>query len=200
MGRAKGCNDDMALTLDGALHRRGGRVHLAEAACEREAQALWSAYRLGELGKPADYGSSQGLFEIADKYRPQNRPGRLDGLFCAPTPEALGFWVHTVRANNGYFYEAEDLPCWELHITGPAPYVYRSSDWNRVVFRSQSEPLPRWEGDVSLLETIDRYWQSGTPLDAFLAGGHDQSDGYEVIVAPSQIVAAAPAELPLARP
>lgn len=189
----------MVLTLDGALHRRAGRVNFADIACAREAQALWTVYRLGDLDKATSYGDSHELFEIADKFRPQDRTGRLQGLFCAPTLEALNYWVRAVKANNGHFYEAEDLPCWELQITEPAPYVYSASAWNAVAFRSQSDPLPRWVGDASLLDTIDRYWEQGAPLDAFLAGDHQlsEADGLEVIVSPTQIVAALPAELNL---
>lgn len=135
-----------------------------------------------------DFGTSQAIFELADRLRPEGHLSRLESIYAAPSVETALFWAGVAWENSGESCEADDVPIWELRLNGPLPFVYSAERWRRA----DGEKDPRRQA-----RELQVYWTSAIPLDAFLARDPDDDDseslitvvdGVEVLADPARVI------------
>lgn len=159
------------------MGRAQGQSQLAEIGSRRPAKAFkCRLYRSGTLEKVADYGAAQQFFAAADAERPQDRVGRLDGLFCSPTLAGMSRW-YLANLQLGREYVADP---YELFYEGPEPYAYPVDAWDGASIKNGSNGY-------------GAYWEAAVPLSRVLADpvAYPAKD-WEVLVDPAYIRSARP--------
>ncbi|WP_217925105.1 hypothetical protein [Miltoncostaea oceani] len=124
-------------------------------------------YRAGGTDKATDYGPAHELFVRADALRPDDREGRLEGLFCSAQMEGLARWVRG-SAGAGPMYDPTPI---EISYEGPEPFAYPVLAWDVASSKGTDEALRAyWATGLSLSE-YERAHASGELPPIWRDGG-----------------------------
>lgn len=174
-----------------------------------------TVYRVGDLVKASDYDRRHELFVAADALRPAGSVGRLEGLFCSPTKQALDRWRKNVRHRRHRQALPLDDPIdvWQLTVQveqveqveqvlpvySCVHWEAASDVWEQLNGRTNIGRLLRDQGDErerqSLLRRLEscllEYWSKTVPVDVYQTWGHSypfHPEEVEMLVRPEWIV------------
>jgi hypothetical protein len=173
-----------------------GKSASATAVINRRAAPALAAvvttklYRSGELHKLNDFLEIVEINEAMDRYCPQGRATRSQGLFCTASIGSVSRWV-AANLSCRYPYQPK-----EITYCGPEPYVYpiglyeRASSAYGSYRHLQGTEDPRWQQWEQMAQA---YWEAGVPLSDFqdheqdILEGDSWSEGYEILIAPETV-------------
>lgn len=120
-----------------------------------------SVYRSGVPSAPVERGVEKPYYERCDSYIPDDRQGRMTGVFCAPTLGGAARWV---RGNS--LANIRDIEVREIRIDIDNTYIYLVHDWERA--SSMDTP-----------EMYKKYWNNGMTMREYMELSQKEPHKYD---------------------
>lgn len=129
---------------------------------ERDGTTTISVYRSGDIIPPAERGVEKASYLDADSKKPDDRQGRMDAVFAAPSLGGVCRWV---KGNDGLI---EDVKVRELRVDVDKTYIYSVRAWERA---SSS-----WDYEKS---KAGNYWDSGMTVREYMKRAEADPAAYD---------------------
>lgn len=128
-----------------------------------------SIFRSGVVSPPEKRSVEEGVYADSDRYRPEGRTGRSEGVFCSPTLSGVTRWVRGNHLVNSPDYDVR-----EVTVDPDKVFVYSVEQWEVSSLLADDRVL-------SNKEIHEAYWNSGMTLRQWYDRGID--DGGQLGVA-----------------
>lgn len=129
-----------------------------------------SIYRSGPPNAPAERGVEKESYAYADKFAPEGRQGRMNGVFASPTLLGVTRWF---RGNEGV--NSPDYQVRELRVDPDTTYVYSVQEWEKA--SSAMDVYAHPDHAEKREAAMKKYWRSGVTLTQWYKdAGHGYMD------------------------
>lgn len=149
---------------------------------EKDGRTSVSVFRSGIPSAPTERGVEKDYYERCDAELPDDRQGRMTGVFCSPTLGGVSRWV---RGND--ITRKPDISVREIRVDIDNTYVYLVHDWERA-------------SSIDTPEMYRKYWNNGMTMRAYMEAAQKEPHKYdprefELLVPETSIISIKPVSL-----